>query len=198
MNRAAALLSLAVQTAVGAVLAGPVGAFAGLVLGGVFGLAIAQGRAYPPSAKGVLLLVLDHTWSLPNTIVGSAFLLVQRLRGHTLDLSQTVHSGRIYIRERFVKGYAVTVGNVIAGATPDLCPHEELHVRQARILGPLYFPLVGLGYVIGTVFPYWLFYHDHEKWPVKGPVTYFTCGVYPHVWHEAWAYRSDRRRATRS
>jgi hypothetical protein len=179
------------QIAVGALLGGPVGALAGFVTGAVFGLALARGQVYPPTARGAALFALDHSWSLPNTVAGSIYLAAQGKRH--LDQEATIHSGRIYVRQQFIPGYATTVGTVIAGCTPRLKAHEDLHVRQARILGPLYLPLVVLGYVLASVFPYWFFHRDRDK--VKGPVSYFSCGVYPHVWHELWAYRADRRRA---
>ena len=90
-------------------------------------------------------------------------------------------------------GYATTLGNVIAGGTPANERHEDLHVRQARLFGPLYLPLVGLNTCCSASCRCGGCHHDHDGYPITGPGRYFTRGVYPHVWHEAWAYRRDVR-----
>src|SRR6266508_1334015 len=61
-------------------------------------------------------------------------------------------------------------------------------VYLARIFGPLYLPLVIVNYVIATIAPYWLLYHDRVKYPINSVRAYFLDGVYPHVWNEAWCY----------
>jgi hypothetical protein len=170
---------------------------AGLVPGVLFGLFVARGAAYPATIWGAGLFLADHTWSLPNTVAGSVYLSLSLLRGNRLDRRRTFQSGRIYLRDQFLPSYATTVGTVVCGANDRNCPHEDLHVRQARLLGPLYLPLAVANYVLFTVFPVWLLYHNRARWPVRGPVTYFTCGVYPHVFHEEWAFRADRKRAGR-
>ncbi|MDI1462466.1 glycine zipper family protein [Catellatospora sp. KI3] len=150
--------------------------------------------AYPGTGRGLALFAVDHTWSLLNTVAGALFLALNLVAGHRLDPACSRHRGRIVLREQALPGYATTVGNVIAGLTPANAAHEDLHVRQGRLLGPLYLPLIALGYVLCTVCPLWLRRHDHTAWPITGPIRYFTHGVYPHVWHEAWAYRRDRAR----
>ncbi|HCT76804.1 MAG TPA: glycine zipper family protein [Micromonosporaceae bacterium] len=168
----------------------------GLLLAVFWGASWAA-RAYPRSRRGLALFVIDHTWSLPNTVAGSLYLLLHLAMRHSIDRDSTFHSGQIHIVERLNRHYAMTIGPVVAGATPALRRHEDVHVFQARVLGPLYLPLVGLNYVLFTIAPVWLLYHDYERWPIKGPITYFTCGVYPHVWHEAWAFRRDGGRDER-
>lgn len=64
-----------------------------------------------------------------------------------------------------------------------------MHVFQARLLGPLYIPLVVANYVLFTIAPVWLLYHDHAGAPINRFTRYFEIGVYPHVWNEAIAYR---------
>ncbi|MBV1850220.1 glycine zipper family protein [Catellatospora tritici] len=157
-----------------------------------YGWAVARLDAYADTGRGLALFALDHTWSLVNTIAGALFLALNLVGGHRLDPAPSRHRGRIVVREQALPGYATTVGNVIAGLTPGNEAHEDLHVRQGRLLGPLYLPLVALGYVLCAACPLWLRRHDHTVWPITGPIRYFTHGVYPHVWHEAWAYRRDR------
>ena len=76
-----------------------------------------------------------------------------------------------------------------AGCTEHVDAHEMVHVFQARLLGPLYLPSVGLNYAVATVIPFWLLYRDAERWPITGFTSYFLNGVYPNVWNEHWAYR---------
>jgi hypothetical protein len=158
-----------------------------------YGWALGRVRAYPPTARGVALFAVDHSWSLVNTVAGAAFLTVNLARGHHLAPPRCRHRGRVDLREQAMRGYATTVGNVIAGGSAANERHEDLHVRQARLLGPLYLPLVGLNYALFSVLPVWWLYHDHGGYPITGPGRYFTRGVYLHVWHEAWAYRRDVR-----
>jgi hypothetical protein len=49
--------------------------------------------------------------------------------------------------------------------------------------------LVVANWVVETVLPYWLLYHDRSAAPTDGVAAYFRHGVYPHCWHEEWAYR---------
>ena len=91
---------------------------------------------------------------------------------------------------------ALTLGNVISNANPSgrgfnpefLSRHEELHVWQARVFGPL-FPLVYAlwfagGVVVGSLV--WLV-HRHEPWlDLVRTAAYFDNPF------EYWAYRNDR------
>ncbi|GHJ48728.1 hypothetical protein Cs7R123_60700 [Catellatospora sp. TT07R-123] len=180
---------------VGALLGWPGAVAAGLAAAVValpYGWAVARLDAYPATGRGLVLFAVDHSWSLLNTVAGALFLALNLVGGHRLDRGPSRGRGRIVVREQALPGYATTVGNVVAGLTPANEAHEDLHVQQGRLFGPLYLPLVALGYVLCTVCPLWLRRHDHASWPITGPVRYFTHGVYPHVWHEAWAYRRDR------
>ncbi|MBQ0906357.1 hypothetical protein [Micromonospora sp. U21] len=85
--------------ALGGWLGGPlgllVGAALGLLPGMIFGRAIASTRVYRPDVKGFLLFVVDHTWSLPNTVVGAIYLGPHLAAGHSLDEATSRHSCRL-------------------------------------------------------------------------------------------------------
>ena len=85
--------------------------------------------------------------------------------------------------------YATTIGTVCAGSSSGIQRHEDVHIFQGRLLGPLYIPLVLANYVLFTIAPVWLLYHDHTNAPINRFTRYFEIGVYPHVWNEAIAYR---------
>ncbi|QDY08503.1 glycine zipper family protein [Micromonospora sp. HM134] len=179
--------------ALGATAGGPVGllvgAVVGLLVGVPFGWSVAAARVYGPDARGVALFVVDHTWSLPNTAAGALYLALHLVVGHSLDRPTSQHSCRVNLVEGVSPRYATTIGTVCAGSGPGIQRHEDVHILQARLLGPLYLPLVALNYVLFTIAPVWLLWHDHANAPINRFTRYFEIGVYPHVWNEAIAYR---------
>ena len=184
-------------TSVGALfgwlVAGPVGAALGaaasLLVAIPYGRAITQCRPYERNARGVALCVLDATWGAINTWAGALFLVALSRRGNRVETDRSVGSGTVFLCDQAIAGYATTIGIVKAGCAPRLARHEQIHVFQARLLGPLYLPLVGLGFVVATLVPYWLVTPSGRRRSVVGFATYFTRGVYPNTWHEWWAYR---------
>ncbi|WBB52624.1 glycine zipper family protein [Verrucosispora sp. WMMD573] len=166
-----------------------VGAGIGLLVGAVFGWAVAAAEIYAVSPRGVFLFVVDHSWSLPNTLVGAIYLTLHLVFGHSLDRATSRHSCRVNVVEGVSPRYATTLGTVCAGSGPGIQRHEDVHIFQARLLGPLYIPLVVANYVLFTIAPIWLLYHDHTGAPINRFTRYFEIGVYPHVWNEAIAYR---------
>ena len=188
-----AALVTALAAVVGAALAGPAGAAVGgaLLLGPAVALAVATGssRPYDRSAlRGWLRYLVDCTWSLPNTLAGALFLTVNLAVHNRVERDRSRGSGCIHLVRGIIPGFATTIGTVVAGAGPRIERHERLHVTQARAFGPLYLPLVAANYVVATVLPYWLLYHDRRNRPIRSVRDYFMRGVYPHTWHEQWAY----------
>ncbi|WP_433310850.1 glycine zipper family protein [Micromonospora chersina] len=191
------IISAAVHIVLGAVLGGAaggtigllVGAVVGLLVGAPFGWAVAAAGTYGLDAKGIFLFVVDHTWSLLNTVAGALYLALHLVFGHQLDRVVSQSSGRVNVVEGVSPRYATTIGTVCAGSSPDIQRHEDVHILQARLLGPLYLPLVALNYVLFTIAPVWLLWHDHSNAPINRFTRYFEIGVYPHVWNEAIAYR---------
>jgi hypothetical protein len=179
-----AVLGLLAGGRPGAALAGALSA----VFAVPFGQAVVRGRPYH-GPGGVRRCVVDATWSSLNTWAGSIFYGVLRLAGNPLDLERTHGAGSLWLINGVVPRYATTIGTVKAGSNPRIDAHEEIHVLQARVFGPLYLPLVAVNYVVATVLPYWLLFSDRPGYAIDGVGAYFEKGVYPHVWHELWAYR---------
>lgn len=124
------------------------GACAGLLYGLEAGLLGSYDLANP---KGWLLLV-DLTWSLPNTLFGLVFgnLIYPFFGIPSRQLSEG--EGWISYRSRgFRFGTEVlqTLGTVNLGGRGN---HEMVHVVQARILGPLFLPLQGVNYALNFLF----------------------------------------------
>lgn len=195
-SSAGALLGLVA----GLVVAGPLGAVAGALVAGLNGLAGGARGIYDwRRARGWFAFVADSTWSLPMTAFGvllaTANLAVPSTRCDrelTRRRNRFVFDGGLALQ----RGMALTLGNVISNGNPSghglnpefLSRHEELHVWQARVFGPL-FPLVYAlwfagGTVVGTVV--WLF-NRKEPWAdLVRTAAYFDNPF------EYWAYRNDR------
>lgn len=187
-----ALLITAGLGAFGFVVGGPVGLLiaggVGLLFGVIYGAGVRAAGAYQLSARGIVAFLVDHTWSLPNTVAGALFLALCRLAGNPIDSAFSQRYQHIGLQKAVIPGYAATTIGPVQAGTGGVDRHEAIHVLQARLFGPAYLPLVILNYVIATVLPYWLL-ANHK--PITGIGTYFTHGVYPYVWNEAWAYRVE-------
>lgn len=109
--------------------------------------------------RGALAFVLDSTWSLPNTAVSLVAHVGAQLRGdpqYAPALSER-RNRHVYGRGlQLRRGFAITLGNVVAGAGDVTNPrraklvtdHEDVHVWQARTFGPAFLPLY-LGSMLG-------------------------------------------------
>src|SRR5262245_15540500 len=183
----------AAGTAAGFLAGGPVGAVLGaalaLALGAPFGWALRAGGSYPATGRGRAAFLVDHTWSLANTLAGALYLVVNMVRRNRIADAYSRGSGCVHLANGFVPGYLTTVGTVIAGVDERAHAHEHGHVLQARIFGPLYLPMVASNYVVAIALPYWLAYHDRHRYPINSLRAYLEQGVYPNTWHEAWCYR---------
>ena len=163
----------------------------GGVLGGVHAYALVRCKAYPNNARGWALLIVDHTWSLVNTVVGSVFLALNLAFGNRLDTVARIGRTTVVLTHGVSSKYATTIGPVEAGTDASVDTHEYIHVIQSRIFGPTYIPLVIVHYGINTILPYWLLYHDKAKRPISSFGDYFMNGVYPNVWNELWANAAE-------
>lgn len=184
-----------------------VGSLAGATVGGLNGLISGWRGIYPwHTGRGRLMLVADSTWALGSTASGlgsHGVAAAQRLTGRDpgyvpgLSLRQGRHVYRRGFRLR--RGFVVTMGSVISGAGDLSSPrqvrlvtdHEQVHVTQARVLGPLY-PLVYLGWMAGAavVAPVIWVRARAQGRDVALPAVMETCAYYcnPCEW---WAYSRD-------
>ena len=135
---------LAAAAAVGGALA---------VLGAAHGT-LALGRdAYAARFPAILGLVLDLTWSLLNTAAG--LLVWQPLSAakgsFVAPNDDSRRSGCLVYTDNPRGGPygATTLGTVIAGGWSS---HEEVHVWQGRIFGPLYMVVYGLAWLLNVLF----------------------------------------------
>ena len=183
------------------------GAIAGGAIGGLNGVVSGMTGIYNwASWKGWAAFVSDSTWGLTGTALGLVVHAINIGWGkYRSDLSERqnrhVYESGIHIKS----AYAFTMGNVISNAGKGtstinakdiqfLSNHEELHIWQSRIFGPIYQIgtvvwmiggfFVALGYWAGTgfdknlgsliqtasyfdnPFEYWA-YNNDNNWPPK-------------------------------
>lgn len=196
------------MAAAGGVLAGLVGAPLGmgrtLAAVGALNGAISGWRGIYRwrQRRGRTAFVLDSTWGLTTTagaLVSHAVAGVAEVRGragydHSLSHRHDRHVYAGGFRPR--TGFVITVGNVISGAGDTgrarrrqlVHVHEDLHVWQARWLGPLY-PVAYAGWMAGGAVAgvaVWALRRRDE--PLFRVVE--TCAYYlnPFEW---WAYSRD-------
>jgi hypothetical protein len=168
------------------------------VVAGANGALSGWRRVYSADPKGALAFALDSTWALPTTAAGlfAHAVAAARRGGYAPQLStrrnRHVYAGGFQPR----RGFAVTLGNVVSGAGDVTNPrrvklvtdHEDVHVWQARWLGPLY-PAAYAGFAaLGAVagFTAWALRRRGER---LGRLVE-TCAYYLNPL-EYWAYSRD-------
>ena len=195
----------AATAAAGAALAGTVGSLVGLAvpaaaIGGLNGLISGWRGVYDwKTAKGVGAFALDSTWALGTTTAAVASHVVAAVRGeagYSEPLSRR-HNRHVYSRGfQPRRGFATTFGNVVNGAgdlsrsrrAKLVTDHEDVHVWQARTLGPVY-PTLYVGWMIGAgVVGGALWAIKHHDQPFARVVESYAYYLNP---FEYWAYSRD-------
>ncbi|WP_205877328.1 PE family protein [Mycobacterium camsae] len=145
--------------------------------------------------RGWTALLLDYTWGLPGTTLGYGLHLANHLTpGAVYDAPLSRLLGfHVYHGGVGLPGFATTLGNVTThvGTGPtaidNLVNHEQVHVWQSRVFGPIFQTtyvgwMVG-GAVVGT--GYWLFHPNENLYSLVETAAY-----YDNPW-EVWAYAYD-------
>lgn len=124
----------------------------GILVGAVSGAVAGRRRVYDwRSRRGVVAFLADHTWALATTTAGVIAMAVNMTRDAGFEPSLSERQNRMVYRRGFVlrRGFAVTFGNVVNGAADEngelterrrtlVTVHEDAHVWQARVFGPIY------------------------------------------------------------
>jgi RHS repeat-associated protein len=185
--------------ATGFLVGGPVGAIIGGAMGGMNGLISGMHGIYDwGSWKGWAAFLSDSTWGLLGTSLGNMVHIVNIFwpdSNYRHDLS---HRQNRHVYEggfRLKKGFAFTQGNVISNAGQGgkginasfISNHEELHIWQSRLFGPLYqvtYVVWGLGgLIVGTIV--WLTDTDQSWGSLVETAAYYDNPF------EYWAYKND-------
>lgn len=126
----------------------------------------------------VLIRVLLYIWQLPQNLVGIVVQKYYQRKAKAGDYYYFAPHGERCLRTTALgKGKAVTLGEYVIVnwfASKDTVNHEFGHVRQSRMLGPLYLPLIGLQSIC----------HAAVHYDLCGKKRY---KPYNHFWTEKWA-----------
>lgn len=168
------------------------------VIGGVSGAINGWRRIYDwRSPQGVAGFVLDHSWALATTVGGLVSHVLSAAQGQPgYRPAMSERRGRhVYARGFQVRrGFAMAMGNVVTGSNDRhqlVDDHEEVHVWQARLLGPLY-PVGYVGWsVVATPVGVWRWWRSGRREPLGRAVDALAYGANP---FERWAYATQRRR----
>jgi hypothetical protein len=122
----------------------------GLSFGLLYGLETGILLSYNlDSRTGWLKLIIDLTWSLPNTLFGFIFGNIIYIFFGSPSQNLSRDKGWIAFNPRSTSGFGndvlQTLGTVNLGGEGQ---HELMHVLQARIFGPLYLPIFAVNYAI--------------------------------------------------
>ena len=170
-----------------------------------YGVVAAWMGAYDLSSPlGWLMLLVDLTWSLPNTLFGTVTGLWLYAFWGNPSRANSEGRGWITYSPRSSTGFGndvlQTLGTVNIGGSGQ---HERMHLLQARIFGPLYLPIFGLSYVV-TFLVQCLFTlvlglilkaagirsSAHFNPPASSAVSGFFGWIYHSTPFEEWAYAS--------
>ncbi|MFP2906072.1 hypothetical protein ACLESD_13625 [Pyxidicoccus sp. 3LFB2] len=125
-----------------------------LAIGGGFGLLYGLEAALLniydlESAVGWFELIVDLTWSLPNTMFGFVVGNIVYIFFGTPSRSDSEGQAWISFSPRGSGGFGhsvlQTLGTVNLGGAGQ---HERQHLLQARVLGPFYMPFVVASYIV--------------------------------------------------
>ena len=152
---------------------------AGVVLFGLYGLFVGWKEAYALEPRTVWAFVLDVSWSSLNTVTGLIWMIWCAIRG-TFDNSNAEAKKRGIVlfagKNAALPGAdATTLGPVMGGSW---MLHEAIHVQQARIFGPFYWPVYLVSYATALLARFITGRFSDPHWE-----------AYERVVMEDWAYR---------
>lgn len=144
-------------------------------------------KIYKPGFFSILGYILDMSWSLLNTLAGFlVWIPAAKIAGADFiapDLNSQRSGTFVYNKNPRGGNYdATTIGTVIAGNPTGIssggwCSHEELHVWQARIFGPVYMLAYILALLLNIPFR-----------AITGKTENITEEAYFRIPFEDWAY----------
>jgi len=171
----------------------------------VYGITAGILGSYDLRSPGAwLLLVLDHTWSLPNTLLGTVVGTLLYPWFGTPSRALSAGHDWVAMRARSTTGFGAdvlqTVGPVNLGGPG---AHERVHLLQARIFGPTFVPLVIASYLVTGVIqvlsiPVCLVLRAlgiTSSWHLQPPASSAVSGFFGWIYYatpfELWAYATQ-------
>lgn len=175
----------------------------GLAFGLLYGLEAGILSSYDlGTGTGWLKLLIDFTWSLPNTVwgffIGNLIFWFFGYPSRALSKGAGWIAFKPYGSSGFGHNVLQTHGTVNLGGAGQ---HELLHVLQARIFGPLFLPIYAVNYVVNfaiqllwTITLGWILalakVRDtaYFRPPARSVVSGFFGWIYHSTLFELWAY----------
>jgi len=153
---------------------------AGGILFGLFGFFVGWKEAYSFEPRTIWAFILDASWSSINTVTGLIWMIWCAIRG-TFDNTNAEAKKRGVVlftgANAALPGADATTLGPIMGGTWLL--HEAVHVQQARIFGPFYWPVYLISYVSAMIARFITGRFRDPHWE-----------AYERVVMEDWAYRA--------
>ena len=156
----------------------------GSVLFGLYGFFVGWKELYSFSPRTIWAFILDVSWSGINTITGFVWMIWCAAKGSLrTDCEEAKIRGICVFDNAALPGAdASTLGPVMGGIW---LLHEAVHVQQARIFGPFYWPVYLISYVTAMLARFVTGRFSDPHWE-----------AYDRVVMEDWAYRAAPDRAT--
>jgi hypothetical protein len=157
-----------------------------VLFAGLYGFFVAWKEAYAFEPRTIWAFFLDVGWSALNTVTGLIWMIWCAVRG-TFDNTNDEATKRGIILflgpDAALPGAdATTIGTVMGG---QWMLHEAVHVQQARIFGPFYWPVYLISYVSAMIARFITGRFRDPHWE-----------AYERVVMEDWAYRAAPSGAT--
>ena len=153
---------------------------AGAVLFGMYGFFVGWKQVYEFGPRTILAFMLDVSWSSINTVTGLIWMIWCAIRGTFDNTNAEARKRGIVLfsgKNAALPGAdATTLGTVIGGKW---MLHEAVHVQQARIFGPFYWPAYLISYASAMIARFITGRFSDPHWE-----------AYERVVMEDWAYRA--------
>lgn len=156
----------------------------GALAAGVFGFITGIVGIYALRPLSIWVFILDVTWSALNTVTGLIFLIYCAIKGTFETPTETTQDrGAIHFTDAALPGaQATTIGTVMGG---DWLIHETIHLQQARIFGPYYWPMYLVPYLLNMLARFLTIRFSNPHWEAYGRVVM-----------EDWAFNAAPRSKT--
>jgi hypothetical protein len=150
----------------------------GVIIFGLYGFFAGRKEIYALEPRAVWAFVLDISWSAINTVTGLVWMIWCAAKGtFRQPTPETQKRGIIVFLGAALPGAdATTLGTVVGGRW---LLHEAVHVQQARIFGPFYWPIYLGSYAANLLVQILTLQLKNPHWQAYGRVVM-----------EDWAYRS--------
>ena len=153
-------------------------AIIGVIFAGVFGFVTGWKEIYALEPRPIWAFIIDVTWSSINTVTGLIWMIYCAVKGSFAPPTEvTKKRGIIVFSGAALPGRtASTIGTVMGG---QWLIHEAVHVQQARIFGPFYWPVYLVSYAVNMLARFLTGRFHDPHWEAYGRVIM-----------EDWAYKA--------